>query len=691
MEKTLNQAINAHKQGKIDEAERLYLEILKVEPKNGDANHNLGVLKVYKNDSIGAIPLFKTATEIKPNIVQFWVSYAGALINEKKFKQAELSCRKIIKLKSDFPNAYSNLGNILKKIGKFNEAEINYKKAIVLNPNLAEDHYNLGNTLVELGKLDEVEICFKKAIKIKPDFAQAYNSLGIRLVELNRAGEAEIVYKKAIKVKPNYPEAYNNLGIVQKLLGKIEDSLISYNHAYSLKPDINFLLGTLLHVKMYLCIWDDLTKNLNELIERIHNGEKVSPPFPMLSLLDEPNLQKKTAEIFSVTEFPKSNIFSKITYYDNHQKIRVGYFSADFKNHPVSRLIAELFETHDRKKFEIHAFSFGLETQDEFNIRIKKGVDYFHSIQAMSDYEVVKLTRYLEIDIAIDLSGFTGGNRQNIFAMLAAPIQVNYLGYPGTMGIDYMDYLIADNVVIPKKMKNYYSEKIVYMPNSYQPNLSQRKLSKNLLSRKKVNLPNEAFVFCCFNSQYKITPTTFAGWMRILKATKDSVLWLLENNTNAAKNLKKEANKFGISEDRLIFAQKIPNDQHLKRIQLADLFIDTFPYNAHTTASDALRMNLPVLTLIGNSFTSRVGASLLNTAGIPEMITTTQNEYELLAINLAKNPNKLKDIKNKLINNLLKTPLFDIQKYTKNLERAYSIMHKNYQKGLNPKDIKIES
>ena len=690
METIIHYAITAHKEGKYDEAERLYLEILKSEPKNIDANHNLGVLKVSRNQSAEAISLFKTAIEVDPKNTQNWFSYANALLNLKKFEEAESSYRKIIEIDPNYPNLFSTFGNILKELGKLEEAEKSYKKAIELKQDYTETHYNLGNVLVELRKFDEAEACFKKTIELKPDFAQAHNNLGLRMLDLHKLEEAEVYFKKATKLNPDYSEAYNNLGFIQKLLKKLEDSLTSYNHAYSLKPDLDFLLGTLLHLKMYFCIWDDLTKNLMELTRKINNREKVSPTFPLLSLIDDSNIHKKSAETFSRTQFPRSNIFPKISHYKNHQKIRIGYFSADFKNHAVSRLITELFETHNRKKFEIHAFSFGLNTKDEFNTRIKKGVDYFYNVQSMSDYVLVKYARSLEIDIAIDLSGFTGGNRQGIFAMLIAPIQVNYLGYPGTMASDYMDYLIADSTVVPKKMQKYYSEKIVYLPNSYQPNLSKLNISQVLLSRQEVNLPVKGFVFCCFNNKYKITPNTFASWMRILKETDGSVLWLLETNSIASKNLKKEAIKFEINEDRLIFAPHVSNDEHLKRIQLADLFIDTFPYNAHTTASDALRVGLPVLTRIGNSFASRVAASLLNNVTLPELITTSLKEYESLAIELATNPNKLKNIKDRLISNVITAPLYNTKLFTKNLESAFTIMHEKHQKGLECDYIYVE-
>ena len=442
---------------------------------------------------------------------------------------------------------------------------------------------------------------------------------------------------------------------------------------------------------MHLCIWEDLSSDLERLIEKIKNTEKVVFPFSLLSLIDKPDIHKKAAEINSNNKFPKSDIFPKILPYHNHKKIRIGYFSPDFKNHPVSYLAAELYEIHDRNKFEIHAFSFGPNTNDEFNIRVKAGVDYFHDIQTMSNHEVVKLARSLEIDIGIDLAGFTSQSRTKIFAMSAAPIQVNYLGYPGTMATDYIDYLIADHTLILNEKKNCYSEKIVFMPNSYQPNVSKNDIFEASSSRQKVGLPDDKFVFCCFNNQYKITPITFASWMKILKATDNSVLWIYAQSINAIENLKKEANKFGINEKRLIFAQRISHKEHLKRTKLADLFIDTLPFNAHTTASDALKMGLPVLTCIGNSFQSRVAASLLKAVNLPQMITSTQKEYEKLAIQLAKDPTKLKIIKDKLVDNLATAPLFDSILYTQNLETAYQIMYERHRNGLDPDDIEIDS
>jgi len=373
-----------------------------------------------------------------------------------------------------------------------------------------------------------------------------------------------------------------------------------------------------------------------------------------------------------------------------NEKIRIGYFSADFKNHPVAFLIAELFELHDRSRFEIYGFSL-VNAADEMRGRLKLAFDHFIEVGRESDIEAAQLCRSLNIDIAVDLTGFTKDARTAIFAHRAAPIQVNYLGYPGTMGVDYIDYIIADNTLISPELQSCYSEKVVCLPNSYQVNDRKRLISDRQFTRQGLGLPENGFVFCCFNNNFKILPTTFEGWMRILKAVEGSVLWLFQDNSWAVENLKKEAEKLGIAADRLVFAERMPLPDHLARHRLADLFLDTFPYNAHTTASDALWTDLPVLTLMGQSFASRVAASLLNAVGLPELITRTQEEYEALAIELALSPKKLADLKLKLSNNRLTAPLFDTPLFTKHLEAAYIQMYECHQSGLEPTHFSVVS
>jgi len=441
---------------------------------------------------------------------------------------------------------------------------------------------------------------------------------------------------------------------------------------------------------MHLCLWDDVENRLHELTNKINNDEKVIGPFQLQALIDDPEIQRKTTEIYANEKFPKRYVLLEIGRYSKHKKIRIGYFSADFRDHPAAFLTAELYEVHDRERFEIHAFSFGPDTQDEMNLRIKTGVDHFHDVRTMSYKDTAMLARSVELDIAVDLGGYTANCRTGIFAMSAAPIQIGYIGYLGTMAANYMDYLIADQTIIPEENQKYYSEKIVYMPHSYQVNDSTHSLLATIFTRQDVGLPSTGFVFCCFNNTFKITPTTFDSWARILKRVDGSVLLIYADNESAKTNLAKEIVLRGIDASRLIFGEQLPVPEYLARYRVADLFLDTHPYNAGTTASDALRMGLPVLTCIGNSFASRMAASLLKAVNLPELITTTQEQYESLAIELATNPEKLTIIKTKLANNLATAPLYDTPLFTRHLESAYVEMYDRYQNGLEPEHIYVE-
>jgi predicted O-linked N-acetylglucosamine transferase (SPINDLY family) len=457
-----------------------------------------------------------------------------------------------------------------------------------------------------------------------------------------------------------------------------------------IRPDFEFITGTLQHVKMLICNWKNLDNQKNLLLKSINANEKVARPFPILALLDTPTTQRACAELFIKANYPQNNTLGSIPKITKINKIRLGYFSADFHNHATAYLMTNFFELHDKNQFEIYAFSFGFSQEDEMRARLKNAFDEFIDVSHQSDQVVAKLSRELGIDIAIDLKGFTRDSRAGIFSYRAAPIQVNYLGYPGTMGVDYIDYIIGDRTLIPAKSQEFYSEKVIYLPNSYQVNDRTRVISDQQFSRAELGLPEDSFVFCCFNNNYKILPETFDGWMRILIAVEGSVLWLFQDNDWVVNNLKEEAQKRGISEGRLVFAKRLHLSEHLARHRQADLFLDTFPYNAHTTASDALWAGLPLLTLMGESFASRVAASLLTAIDLPELITNSQEDYESLAIELATNPAKLKEIKTKLESNRLTTPLFDTPRFTKHLEDAYTKIYERYHADLPPEHIYIE-
>jgi predicted O-linked N-acetylglucosamine transferase (SPINDLY family) len=373
-----------------------------------------------------------------------------------------------------------------------------------------------------------------------------------------------------------------------------------------------------------------------------------------------------------------------------NKKIRIGYYSADYYEHATSYLIAELIELHDKSKFEIFGFSFGPDKDDKMRKRISKAFDQFIDVNLKSDKEVAQLSRDLKIDIAVDLKGFTQFSRFGIFVERCAPIQVNYLGHPGTLGADCIDYIIADKVLIPQKNQKDYSEKIIYLPHCYQVNDSNKKISDKVFTKKELGLPEDGFVFCCFNQSYKITPYVFDIWMRLMKRIDGSILWLIKDSDIGVNNLKKEAQKRGVEPDRIIFADKMSNDEHLARHRLADLFIDTFPYTAHTTCSDALWSSLPVVTRIGQSFASRVSASLLTAIGLSELITKTEKEYEELTFKIANNKSLLNEIKKKLTKNKPIKSLFNTKLFTKNIESAFVIMHERYHSNILVKNIEIK-
>jgi len=648
------------------------------------------VIELYSNGQIQeALDAVETLTQDYPKEPLLYNISGVCYKAIGQLDAAVKSFEKALALKPDYTEVNYNLGLTFQELDQLEDAVKSYEKALAFNQDYAEAHNNLGVTLKELVQLDAAVKSYEKALALKPDYAEAHNNLGNALTDLDQLDAAVKSFEKALTLNPDYAYAHNNIGVTLKELNRLDEALTSYERAYYLKPEIDFLLGGLLDTKMHLCIWDDLANRLDELTNKVNNGEKVLNPFVTLSLIDDPEIQRKTTEIYANDKYPQNHFLPKIERYPKHEKIRIGYFSADFGNHPVSYLTAELYEMHDRERFEIHAFSFGPNSETKMTLRIKAGVDHFHDVRTMSHKAVAMLARSVEIDIAVDLGGYTANCRTEIFAMSAAPIQISYIGYLGTMAADYMDYLIADRTLIPEKNQKYYSEKIAYLP-SYQVNDSKQSLPATVSTRQDVGLPEAGFVFCCFNNTFKFTPTTFDSWGRILEQVDNSVLLIYIKHEPAKTNLTKEIALRGIDPSRLIFAERLPKPEYLARYRVADLFLDTLPYNAGTTASDALRMGLPVLTCIGSSFASRMAASVINAVNLPELITTSQEQYESLAVELATNPEKLKIIKDKLVDNLPTAPLYDTPLFARHLESAYLAMYDRYQHGLDPDHIYVE-
>ena len=553
-----------------------------------------------------------------------------------------------------------------------------------------------GLALHRQGKIAEAEHIYIEALRHDPQHSLALRLLGFITLQrdkiaLSRLEDELASYDKAIARKPDDADGYVNRGRVLLKLKRYEDALASLEAAVALKPDYEFLCGGVLLTKMRICEFSNMEIEFVRISEKIMRGEKAGRPIDIIAISSSLEVQRKTAEIWIRKGHSTHAALPSIPKHPARERIRIGYFSADFFNHPTMHLMAELIEKHDRSRFELIAFSFGPERNDEMRRKSMTIFDKFIDVRNMSDKDVALLSRNLEIDIAVDLKGLHFGARTGIFAWRAAPIQINYLGYSGTMGAEYIDYIIADPIVIPEESKQHYCEKIVYMPNSYQVNNTKRSISDKAFTREGLGLPPTGFVFCCFNDNFKITPRVFDCWMRILKQAEGSVLWLLEDNAKAASNLRMEATKRGVDATRLFFARRIPPDEHIARYRFAHLFLDTTPYNAHTTASEALWAGLPMLTQIGETFAGRVAASLLEAIGLPELITKSQSDYEARAIELAMSPEELSAIKDKLAKNRMTTPLFDTELYTRHLEAAYEAIWERYHLGLPPDHIYIQA
>jgi len=608
--------------------------------------------------------------------------------DESDFLEAEKYFRSALLYFPDRISILTNLSATLIKLNKCNEAQEIIDLIQIKDPNNSISHLNRGNIYLKLHDVLAAQKEFLITIDLDINYAEAYNNYAFTLQRQGFYDEALENYDKAINKKLDYTEAYYNKIQCLIILKKYYEALQLSKKALEIDWKYDDLYVTYVRINQQLCNWDNFDLSLTKIIKLIDSNSNISSIFCLLSIFDDPFLHLKVAKKYSSLEFPSDKTLGPISFQKNN-KIKIAYFSADLHNHATAYLIAELFELHDKSNFEIHAFSFGPDIQDSMRSRIFKSIDYFHNVRHLSDIQIVQMARANKIDIAIDLKGYTFDSRPGIFSKRTAPIQVNYLGYPSTMGADYIDYIIADRTVIPENLKNFYSEKIIFLPNTYQVNDTKRSISSLIPSREDEKLPLNAFVFCCFNNVYKILPNIFAIWMDILKSVDNSVLWLLEDNYLSNNNLKIQAHNSGINPERIIFAKRKKIEFHLARIQLANLFLDTFPYNAHTTSSDALWAGLPVITCIGNTFASRVSASLLKAINVPELITYNFHDYKNLAIDLALYPEKIKIINDKINSNRLTMPLFNSELFTVYIEKAYKEIYSNYINNNSSSDIYI--
>ncbi len=718
-----NRAVVLQDLRRFEDAIAGYDQTLAFKPGYASAHNNRGAALQELGRCEAALASYDQAIVLKPDYAAAHNNRGTALAKLQRFEQALASYERALTVQPDFADAHNNRGAAQRELNRLEEAAASFERAVAARPDHAEAHNNRGVALRELDRPQEALASYDRAIALKPDYAEAYNNRGVALRDLRRLTEAQASFGQALDLKPEYPaallnqggtlhelrrfhealashervlalksdyaDAYRNQALTLQELARPDEALASYERALALAPTAKFLLGTCQHARMRICDWTGFDSGLAALTAAIEGNRTAITPFPALALFDSPRLQRKVAARWAREECQPKRSLPPLRGHPAHGKVRVGYFSADFRNHAVSALAAELFELHDRSRFELNAFSLGPDVRDELRARVEPAFDRFIPLHDRSDEQVAALARSLEIDIAVDLGGYTQHARPRIFALRAAPIQVSYLGFLGTTGADFMDYLLADESLVPREQRRHYAERIAYLP-SYQANDTKRPVADRVFTRAELGLPGSGCVFCCFNASYKITPETFASWMRILTATPGSTLLLLAESAAARLNLRREAATAGVDPARLVFAGRVPYGDYLARYRAADLFLDTLPYNAGTTASDALWAGLPVLTCAGDSFAARMGASLLTAVGLPELIAYDRPTYERLAIELAREPVRLAGIRGKLTATRASTALFDTPRLARSIEALYLRMYERQRLGLLPEHLLLE-
>ena len=589
-----------------------------------------------------------------------------------------------INLNEKFADSYNNIGIALAELKQYSKAIFNYDKAIKLKENYIDAYLNKGISLNKLKKFDEAIKITEIVIKLNPLNAKAFNNLGNIFQNMNKKKESVKAYNKAIKINSEYFEAMYNLAGVLDKLKLHEKALIYYYKIFNKDPNFDGLLGKIISSKMHIYDWDNFTNMTNEIKHKINKKKIIIEGNLITYLTDDLNLIKLNSESWilkeavdpriKINENNDSREFVNLkTLNKNTKKIKIGYFSAEFSAHVVLQVMNNIFKHHNKNKFELYAFSHGKKEDDLWRKKIRPYFKKFYIINDMNDSEVLRLARSEEIDIAINLTGLTENHRTGVFIKRVAPIQINYLGYPGTIGTKSIDYIIADKIVIPETEKKYYFEKIKYLPECYISESKDLflKTTKNY-KRLDFNLPQDKIVFCAIHNPLKINPKIFSVWMNIIKKVENSVLWISANTEKSKKNLLTQFKKNKINVDRIIFAEKVKeNGDHLKRLELADIFLDTAPYNSHSTTYDYINAGLPMITLKGNSFPSRVATSIYSSLNINELIAETESEYENIAIDLANNKFKLDKIKNKIKKNCKNSILFKSKEFTKELEKVY--------------------
>jgi len=667
--------------GRHDEALEGVDELLATTPKFAEGwlgrGNVLFELKRYDE----ALASYEHSVALKAALPEAWLGRGNAFNALTRYEDALAAYDKALGLNPNFAGAWLGRGNTFNELRQYENALAAYDRALGLGSDLAEAWLGKGNVLSKLNRLEEASDAFDRASALIPDFAEAWLGRGNVCFALKRYDDALAGYAKALAISPDLVEAQLGRGNVLAVLKRHREAAEAYAAVLQAIPQHPFTKGLLLHQKMLACEWSGTDALIRDIEQDIAEGKQSAEPFGWQGVAKSPRSLQLCAEIYSRARYPAGGKPFK-TSLAPHRKIRIGYLSGEFREQATSHLIVGLLEQHDPSRFEIYGFDNGWDDGSEIRGRIGAAFHEIVNIRQFSDATALDAIRDREIDILVNLNGYFGEHRTQLFAQRAAPIQVNYLGFPGTLGASYMDYIIADRWVVPEDQKAFYQEKVVYLPECYQANDRKKTIATRSFTRADNDVPETGFVFCCFNNSYKILPEIFDRWMRILSRIDGSVLWLFGENLETAANLRREAAARAVSPERLVFAKRVPLADHLARHRLADLFLDTLPYNAHTTASDALWAGLPVLTCLGDAFAGRVGASLLHAIRLPELITSDLDAYEEMAIRLAGDPRELATLKRKLEEHRLNTPLFDTSLLARRIETAYSTMHERHRAGL---------
>jgi predicted O-linked N-acetylglucosamine transferase (SPINDLY family) len=707
---------------RLDRALDCFDQVLRLDPNNLEALIGRGATLRNLGRFADAVKSFDAALALNPNHFDAWLNRGSALRDQGQFELALQSFDKAIAIA---PNAaaFNNRGNALRDLKRFDEALASFDGALALDPanrllrlnrtlvllgmsrfdealtasgqllkEQADDprlHHNHGKALEGLLRLEEALESQKRAIALASQFAEAHFACGELLTKMARHEEALESYDRALSIAPDFPDAlYNRGNLLWLKFHRLGAARKDLEKAFRLDPERPYLKGDLVQLNVELCDWNRLADNVDGLTKGIRQGHRIVRPTIYQALSSSPADLQRASMIYAQDRFPAQTPLVR-GHARRPGKIRLGYLGGEFREHAMALLMVGLYEHHDRSKFEVIAFDVGWNDGSPLRKRLEASFDKWVDLSHLTDRQRAERIRDEDIDILVNIIGYFQSEPMGVFAYRPAPVQVSFLGYPATLGAHYIDYLIADRIVIPEEEQRFYTEKIVYLPDTYWANDSKRLIADTVPSRSNCGLPDQGFVFCNFNHIYKLTPDTFALWMGILKATGNSVLWMLESNDEFAPRLRSEAEKLGVAGERLIFAPPVPPAEHLARIKLADLSLDSLPYNAHTTACDCLWVGVPILTLRGSTFPGRVAASLLEAMGLPELIRENPADYREAAQKLAGDAATLESIRRKLWQNRLTTPLFDTARFCRHIEAAYEAMSERSQRGEAPHGFSV--